>query len=180
MNFRNKINQKTLESGENMILWILLGAAVIIFVANFKKGYRDDRPSHEVPPKNYNEGDQIITRVAGVSFEGRQQHISKLNTGDKVSLKSEDNSHDPNAIAVYTWVNEHSEKIGYIPKELAAKIAEYFWKYDPITGGARGEIIELNPSYDKPTRVKIRFEVPSKLDAEVAMYEEEMMLRMFH
>ena len=64
---------------------------------------------------------EIYTRIAGVTFENRQMHISKLHIYDKLLLKREKNNiYDNNAVAVYDTSGHH---IGYIPKEISHKIA---------------------------------------------------------
>lgn len=54
-------------------------------------------------PRNkvYGLGDEVETRLAGVTFEGRQAFIRNATVGQTVKIKREpDNSYDPNAISV--------------------------------------------------------------------------------
>jgi hypothetical protein len=61
------------------------------------------------------------SKVAGVTYENRQQVIKKLKDGDALILKREPNNpYDKNAIAVLTKSNE---QVGYIGKDLAIKLA---------------------------------------------------------
>ena len=61
------------------------------------------------------------TKVAGVTFEGRQAVVASLQYGEAVVLKREpSNRYDANAIRVE---RVDGAQIGYLPKELAARIA---------------------------------------------------------
>lgn len=63
-------------------------------------------------------------KVAGVSFEGRQQHLARVSVGDPARIIPEpENSHDPNALAVHIAVDNEVLHCGYVPRELAAEIA---------------------------------------------------------
>lgn len=71
---------------------------------------------------------RITVSVAGVTFEGRQillyeLYLAQLN-GTKLTgrLRREpENRYDPNAIAVEV----DAKHVGYVPKELAAKLAAH-------------------------------------------------------
>lgn len=94
---------------------------------------------------------KATTKVVGMVAGERQHVVAEVSEGDPVLLKPEpSNSHDPNAVAVYTmpWrhltgpvissVNDHAGRVGsingndritmlagqagYLPKELAARI----------------------------------------------------------
>ena len=66
----------------------------------------------------------ITTKVVGVSFEGRQTHISKLTPETKLYLVPEpDNIYDSNAIQV---IDENNNRLGYIPKNQALKLKKKF------------------------------------------------------
>lgn len=63
--------------------------------------------------------DSFHIKVAGVTFQGRQETVAKLSEGDPLTLEREpDNPYDPNAIKVLT---EHGE-VGYVPREYAAAV----------------------------------------------------------
>ena len=63
-------------------------------------------------------------RVAGVTYEGRQEYLSRLTGEEPVRLVPEpENQYDNNAIAVYIATKDGVKHCGYIPKELAAQIA---------------------------------------------------------
>lgn len=66
--------------------------------------------------------DMITTKIAGVTFENRQNYVKKLRVGEKVKLIREpNNKYDKNAVAVY---NLNNNQLGYIPKELAKSISD--------------------------------------------------------
>lgn len=61
-------------------------------------------------------------KVKGVTFENRQDIISRMDVLDRIVLKRErDNEYDGAAIAVYTIRNE---QIGYIDKEVSMELAK--------------------------------------------------------
>lgn len=63
----------------------------------------------------------FITTVVGVTFDNRQEVISKMEKGDKLALIREiENNYDDNAIAIYNSVNM---QIGYLNKELSKSLA---------------------------------------------------------
>lgn len=67
----------------------------------------------------------FATRLAGVSYEGRQVYVEKMSKDTPLVLKREpQNPYDPNAIAVIACFPMEEQKIGYIPKEIAKEMAE--------------------------------------------------------
>ncbi|ALS74960.1 hypothetical protein AUC31_06840 [Planococcus rifietoensis] len=63
----------------------------------------------------------IIVRLAGVTYEGRQEILSEMRMTDKIKMKREKyNNYDENAIAVY---NINDQNIGWIPKDIATALA---------------------------------------------------------
>jgi len=78
-------------------------------------------------------GRVIRTKVVGVTFENRQEIIARLDMGDRVWLDREpDNPHDANAITV---CRSNGEQIGYLNRQLAARITPFFRAYGyPIKG----------------------------------------------
>ncbi|HYL26372.1 MAG TPA: DEAD/DEAH box helicase, partial [Candidatus Nitrosotalea sp.] len=79
------------------------------------------------------------TKIAGVSFEGRQDIIAGLRSGAPLELRRErENPHDKNAIAVHYGALQ----IGFLKKQLAAHIAplldagaRYRARIASLTGG---------------------------------------------
>jgi len=65
----------------------------------------------------------LFTKVVGVTFEKRQENISKLTSVSSLFLKREpENKWDPNAIMVFAN-KECTEQIGYISADLALDFA---------------------------------------------------------
>ncbi|KAK9817263.1 hypothetical protein WJX72_011983 [[Myrmecia] bisecta] len=61
-------------------------------------------------------------KVVGVSFEGRQEVVSKLQTAQALMLvKEPHNEHDPNAVAVLTLAGA---QLGYVPRELTQNFTQ--------------------------------------------------------
>lgn len=64
---------------------------------------------------------KMYSKIAGVTFEGRQKIVGNLAVGQRLKLVREPNNpYDPNAIAIKT---EDSQHLGYINKKLASAIA---------------------------------------------------------
>lgn len=81
-------------------------------------------------------------KVAGVTYEGRQEYLAKLNGTEPVRLVPEPtNKYDANAIAVHVAKMGMVYHCGYIPREMAAEIAplmegeSFDCKIEDITGG---------------------------------------------
>lgn len=76
------------------------------------------------PIENYDSEDlnsKFITTVVGVTFDNRQEIISAMKKGDKLSLVREiENKYDNNAIAIYNLKNT---QIGYCNKQLSKLLA---------------------------------------------------------
>ena len=78
-------------------------------------------------PQSRVHGRVITTKVVGVTFEGRQEVVAKLQMGDRVWLEMEpSNPYDANAIMVS---RSNGEQIGYLNRHLAARIIPYFKAY---------------------------------------------------
>jgi hypothetical protein len=72
----------------------------------------------------YDSGSRICTRLAGVTFNGRQAVIARLYAGEEILLKREPfNSYDHNAISVE---RQNGEQIGYINRFLALTLVPFF------------------------------------------------------
>ena len=80
------------------------------------------------PYSTIGDAPRFHTKIAGVSFEGRQDIIAGLRADAALELRREpDNPHDPNAIAVHYG----NLRLGFFNKKLAAHLAPL------IDGGAR-------------------------------------------
>ncbi|MEB1809756.1 MAG: HIRAN domain-containing protein [Bacillaceae bacterium] len=95
-------------------------------------------------------------RLTGVTYDGRQNNIARLSAFDDIYMEREyNNFYDCNAIGVY---NSFSESIGWIPRDIAAKIAprldsgeKFNIKINKILGGgtlAYGVEVLLTSSED--------------------------------
>lgn len=86
---------------------------------------------------------RILTKVAGVTFENRQEYIAEARSGGQILLRPEPgNPFDHNAIAVWLARDlEGAVHVGYIPKDIAADIApaiegeNLLGKVFEVTGG---------------------------------------------
>lgn len=104
----------------------------------------------------------LITRVNGVTFEGRQEYLKQIRTSDPCRIVPEpDNPYDPNALAIHVSHDGQIWHVGFIPKELAAEIAPHLEgealmvRILEVTGGFEtswGETAALG--------MRIRVEVP--------------------
>jgi single-stranded-DNA-specific exonuclease len=118
-----------------------------IYIPNY-----ETETSHE-----YRSGSRIITRVVGVTFNGRQRVIARLTMGEEILLKREPtNPYDYNAICVER-LNGH--QIGYINRHLAATLAPFFdAHHSPVRG--RVQYLTGSLSYGYSLGVVISFDVP--------------------
>ena len=107
--------------------------------------------------QDYRSGSHICTRVAGVTFDGRQSVIARLSIGEDVLLKREPtNPYDPNAISVEC---QNGWQIGYLNRPLAAMLVPFFDNYQQIVHGNVHCITgSLRPGYS--LGVVITFNVP--------------------
>ena len=82
---------------------------------------------------NYKLGTQIIAKVAGVTFEGRQAVVAALEIGEKIILRRDPtNPYDTNAIRVE---RQSGEQIGYIDKYKASSLSSVFDAHgEPVNG----------------------------------------------
>jgi len=104
----------------------------------------------------------LNTKVAGVTFEGRQAYIAKLRGNEPCRIVPEpDNKYDPNALAVHVACDGTVYHVGYIPKELAAEIAKHLEgealmvEIAEITGG-----FETREGDTAALGLRLRIEVP--------------------
>ena len=99
----------------------------------------------------------ITTKVVGVSFEGRQEVVAKLQMGDRIWLEREPfNPYDVNAIRV---TRNNGEQIGYLSRHLARSLAPLM---DRLCFPIRGKVYLLTGSRyeDYSLGVVIAFKLP--------------------
>jgi len=95
------------------------------------------------------DAESFHTKLAGVTFEGRQDAIARLAPGVPLRVvRQPDNPHDPNAIALF---DTHGTHLGYFNRRLAAALApvidkgvEYDVEVTDLTGGADGKSHGVN------------------------------------
>lgn len=89
------------------------------------------------------------TKLAGVTFEGRQGTVSSLEPGAPLRLfRQPENPHDANAIALF---DPHGAQVGFLNRRLAAALApvldagvEYDVEVSDVTGGEEGRSFGVN------------------------------------
>jgi single-stranded-DNA-specific exonuclease len=95
------------------------------------------------------EADSFHTKLAGVTFEGRQEVLERLEPGTPLRLERQpENPHDANAIALH---EPHGDQVGFFNRRLAAALApgvdagvEYDVEVTEITGGDEGRSRGVN------------------------------------
>ncbi len=88
-----------------------------------------------------------FTKVAGVTFEGRQEILERCRRDMPCRLEPEPtNKYDPNAIKVMVATGPGVvEQVGYVPKNLAAVIAPHLQGESVMV-----EIEEINGGFETP------------------------------
>ncbi len=95
------------------------------------------------------EADSFHTKLAGVTFEGRQEVLRRLAPGTVLRVvRQPDNPHDANAIALH---EPHGDQVGFFNRRLAAALApvidagvEYDVEVADVTGGDEGRSRGVN------------------------------------
>ena len=105
-------------------------------------------------------------KVAGVSYEGRQNIIAALRGNEPCRIVPEPtNPYDPNALAVHIAVSGRVLHAGFVPKWLAAEIAPHLEgetvmaEIAEITGG-----FEINDGEIAAYGLRVRIEIPDETD----------------
>jgi single-stranded-DNA-specific exonuclease len=101
------------------------------------------------------DAESFHTKLAGVSFEGRQEVVARLQPGAPVRLvRQPDNEFDPNAIAVFAPTGE---QIGYLNRRLASVLApaldagaEWDVGVTDVTGGEDAGARGVNVLFSRP------------------------------
>lgn len=91
----------------------------------------------------------FFTKIAGVTFEGRQVYVKRLCVGEKLELvRQPHNAYDSNAIAIF---NKSGNQIGFISKDIASRMALFIDNGSSfsaivasITGGEIGQSFGVN------------------------------------
>jgi single-stranded-DNA-specific exonuclease len=94
---------------------------------------------------------EMMSKLVGVSFDGRQDNVKKIQPGFNLFwVHEKDNQYDPNAIKVFADP-EMVHELGHLKKELAEQVVE--WLADgktmmivaeQVTGGKDNQTFGLN------------------------------------
>lgn len=109
-------------------------------------------------------GHDVVSKVVGVTFEGRPDRIKRLNKGDIVKVVPKPHPKHEQAIIIYVRSPESGNRIdiGYLPRELANIVHQNF-----IDNGKPenviGAILEIIGGFDIgiSTGIIIGFTMPS-------------------
>ncbi|MFA5843352.1 MAG: single-stranded-DNA-specific exonuclease RecJ [Coriobacteriia bacterium] len=130
----------------------------------FVHGAEEDAPAADLVDDLFSRADEIVargeyagigdadafhTKLAGVTFEGRQEVVARLLPGTPLRLVREsENPHDGNACAL---ADPHGDRVGYCNRRLAAVLAplidagvEYDVSVADVTGGGEGTSLGVN------------------------------------
>jgi len=114
------------------------------------------------------QGKEVISKVVGVTFEGRQEVVARLHLGEHIQLRREpSNLYDPNAIRVE---RHNGGQIGYLNRSLASAIAH---RFDAHGVPIKGTVINLTGCSfgGYSLGINISFILP---DVDVGVEEESM------
>lgn len=103
----------------------------------------------------------ITSKVAGVTYDGRQDIIATLCGDEPVQVRppEPDNPHDPNALTIWAATAEGPKHVGYVPREAAEILAPKIDGESVI-----GRIVEITGGTSRyPTRgLLVEFEIPAE------------------
>jgi single-stranded-DNA-specific exonuclease len=110
------------------------------------------------------------TKLAGVTFEGRQDVLARLEVGLPLRIEREpENPYDPQACAVF---DPHGRQVGYLNRRLASVLApaidagvEYDIEISDITGGEPGQSRGVNVLVSRRDAAGARAEGPEDMAA---------------
>ena len=138
---------------------------VQLMVREFHRRERsDDAPAYELVEDLFAHADEILareeyagitdapsfhTKLAGVTFEGRQDVLADLSPGTVLRLERQpDNAFDPNAIALF---HPAGQQVGFFNRRLATALAPvldagvaYDVEVTDVTGGEGGKSLGVN------------------------------------
>ncbi|SJZ72389.1 single-stranded-DNA-specific exonuclease RecJ [Selenihalanaerobacter shriftii] len=118
------------------------------------------------------EADQFYTKVVGVTFEGRQDIIKDLESGDELKLVREpNNEYDESAIKVETISDQ---QIGY----LNANLAQYLAPYLDVGFDYKATVSEITGGGEKNLGVNIFIIKEGYKEAEVQELSKEKRARL--
>jgi len=148
-----------------------------------KKGWRL-LESPESPPA----ATSFFTKVAGVTFEGRQRIVARCSQGELLTLVREPNNrHDKGAIKV---MRLNGEQLGYIPSHVSrggdsSGLADrmdrgdkYQCRISSLTGAGTDTLgVNIEITDQKPTSVELATQVPARLPWTVSASTNQLSAR---
>jgi hypothetical protein len=110
---------------------------------------------------------KLYTKIAGVSFDNRQEDIKKLQPGELIFMVPEENNkHDPNAIRLESLKGKH---LGYLSRQLAEEVKvsmengnRFIAEVIEVTGEDK-DTLGCNISIDKMNIKNVLMDAPDKL-----------------
>jgi hypothetical protein len=104
----------------------------------------------------------LIAKVAGVTFDGRQELLSRLTKESAVSLERDRrNPHDFYAIKVLALIDDSWYHVGFLPRKMAKLVSTSLDKgidfvsfVHRITGGVYSEYKKENLNYGLEVKIK--------------------------
>lgn len=107
--------------------YVTIYQSLLALLGDEAKLYLNFKPlSHQNDTLNF----PLYTKIAGVTYNNRQEYLSNCNRGDKLTLvRFPNNPYDRNAIGIFY----NNLQLGFIKKELAEKLAPYMDQGQNIT-----------------------------------------------
>lgn len=107
---------------------------------DYYSGYRPAAPVYGMQPRTTEKVDDFYSKVAGVSFDGRQRFIPGLRAGQELEYRRDrHNPYDSNAVGLY---DAFGNQIGFLSREVASTVASkmdagkrYRITVSQVTGG---------------------------------------------
>ena len=107
---------------------------------DYYSGYRPASPVFGMQPSIAERRDDFYSKVAGVTFDGRQRYIPGLRAGQELEYRRDRyNPYDSNAVGLY---DAHGNQIGFLSREVASQVApkmdagkRYRITVSQVTGG---------------------------------------------
>jgi len=159
---------------------LILSIIIIYVISENNNRNSIYKPVQEIS-NEYFPGQVISTHVAGVTFNNRQSMLNNLNVGDHLRVyRDYENKFDENAIGVF--LRSNYEIVGYIPRELAAKIAKFFDRFDYSPAyivSVNAKVIEKKINRDEIIGIRITFNIPTQNDSDSSRIEADLRDRYF-
>lgn len=154
---------------------LIISIIIIYVISEYESSNAIKKPTQEISTEYY-PGQEISTHVAGVTFYNRQSMIKNLTIGDYLRVcRDYENKFDENAIGVF--LHSNYEIVGYIPRELACKIATFFDRFDyspAYTVSVNAKVIEKKINRDKIYGIRITFTIPTQDDSDSSRIEADL------